>query len=107
MCPLYIEELWHDGDPKSYAGDTLIGLGHFIPSVKPHLVASWRLHAAWGRSELPARAPPFTVAAQLAFEAGWPDTAVLFILGFHTFARSGELFAAKVGDFVLHRGKGT
>ncbi|CAE7270082.1 unnamed protein product [Symbiodinium sp. CCMP2592] len=108
----FIEELWQDGDPKAYASDTLSGLGHFIPSVKPHLIASWRLHAAWGRSELPARAPPFTVAliyalAQMAFEAGWKDTAVLFLLGFHTFARSGELFAAKAGDFVLSRGKGT
>eukprot|EP00439_Symbiodinium_sp_Y106_P001984 s9449_g1.t1 len=146
----FIEELWEDGDPKAYASDTLSGLGHFIPSVKPHLISSWRLHAAWGRSELPARAPPFTVAliyalaqlafeahlisswrlhaawgrselparappftvaliyalAQLAFEAGWKDTAVLFVLGFHTFARSGELFSAKAGDFVLSRGKG-
>ena len=48
------------------------GLGHFIPAVKPHLLASWRLHSAWSRAELPCRAPPFTpllayALAQLPF----------------------------------------
>ena len=38
--------------------------------------------------------------AQLAFEMEWRDTAALIILGFHTFARFGEVFAAKAGDFV-------
>ena len=50
------------------------GLGPFIPPVKPRFITSWRLHAAWSRSELPAR--------------------------------SGELFLAKVGDFVLAKGIG-
>ena len=57
---LFIEELWEQGDPKGWAGDCLSGLGHFIPSCKPYLVGAWRLHAAWGRAELPCRAPPFT-----------------------------------------------
>ena len=42
-------------------------------------------------------------AAQLAFDRHWPDTAVLIVLGSHTFARSGELVAARVGDFVLQK----
>ena len=108
----FIEHLWEEGDPKSWASDVLSGLGHFIPAVKPHLIGSWRLHSAWSRAELPARAPPLSpvityALAQLAFDSGWMDTAVLLILGFHTFARSGELFAAKCGDFNLIRGKGT
>ena len=105
----FIESLWEEGDPKSWA--SVSGLGHFIPAVKPHLLASWRLHSAWTRAELPARAPPLTALlvyalAQLAFDRRWPDTAVLIVLGFHTFARSGELFAARVGDFVLQKGTG-
>ena len=93
----FIEELWEDGDPKAYASD-LSGLGHFIPSVKPHLISSWRLHAAWGRSELPARAPPFTVALILCPRPVGVRSGMerhVFVLGFHTFARSGELFSAK------------
>ena len=108
----FIESLWESGDPKSWASDTLSGLGHFIPACKPHLVGSWRLHAAWGRAELPARAPPFTplilyALAQVAVLRNWTDVSVLLILGFHTFARTGELFNARVGDFVLGATSGT
>ena len=108
----FIELLWGEGEPKSWASDCLSGLGHFIPAVKPHLISSWRLHSAWTRSELPARAPPLTslltyALAQLAFQKTWTDTAVLLILGFHTFARTGELFAARAGDFVLGQHTGT
>lgn len=109
---LFIEELWEQGDPKGWAGDCLSGLGHFIPPCKPFLVGGWRLHAAWGRAELPCRAPPFTplllyAVAQSAVDHGWVDLAVLLILGFHTFARAGELFQAKAGDFVLGQRSGT
>lgn len=108
----FIEELWEQGDPKGWAGDCLSGLGHFIPACKPYLVGSWRLHSAWGRAELPCRAPPFTplllyAVAQSAVNHDWVDLAVLLILGFHTFARAGELFQAKAGDFVLGPRSGT
>ena len=102
----FLEKLWEDGEPKDCTSDALSGLGHFIPAVKPHLLASWRLHSAWSRAELPCRAPPFTpllayALAQDAFQRGWRGTAVFIIPGFHTFARSGELFAARRSDFVL------
>eukprot|EP00435_Cladocopium_sp_Y103_P021060 s3166_g5.t1 len=108
----FIEELWEQGDPKGWAGDCLSGLGHFIPACKPYLVGSWRLHSAWGRAELPCRAPPFTplllyAVAQSAVNHDWTDLAVLLILGFHTFARAGELFQAKAGDFLLGPRSGT
>ena len=108
----FIEYLWEHGDPRGWASDTLSGLGHYIPSCKLHLVGSWRLHAAWGRAELPVRAPPFTplllyALAQLAVNFRWTDIAVLLILGFHTFARAGELFNARVGDFVLSTSSGS
>ena len=58
------------------------------------------------------RTPPFTPLvlyplAQAAVNRGWTDTAVLLILGFHSFARAGELFQARVGDFVLGSSSGT
>eukprot|EP00438_Fugacium_kawagutii_P020011 Skav203482 [mRNA] locus=scaffold921:365199:371984:+ [translate_table: standard] len=109
---LFIEELWENGDPQGWASDCLSGLGHFIPACKPHLISSWRLHSAWSRAELPCRAPPFTplVLYALAHQAvanHWTDLAVLLILGFHTFARAGELFQCKVGDFTFDRSSGT
>ena len=107
----FIEELWEDGDPKAYASDTLSGLGHFIPSVKPHLISSWRLHAAWGRSELPARAPPFTVAliyalAQLAFEAGWKDTCSFWASTHSRGPESCSLLKQVTLCFPVERGHG-
>ncbi|CAE8717690.1 unnamed protein product, partial [Polarella glacialis] len=104
LASVYVEHLWEEGEPKCWAGDTLSGLGHFFPACKPCLNGSWRLHAAWGRAELPARAMPLTAlivyaCAQLAFQWGWAGTAVLLCLGFHRFPRSGELFSARVADF--------
>eukprot|EP00438_Fugacium_kawagutii_P016095 Skav225958 [mRNA] locus=scaffold6030:60786:65045:- [translate_table: standard] len=103
-----IEELWENGDPRGWAGDLLSGLGHLFPSVKGHLAGGWRLHAAWGRAELPLRALPFTpklvyALAQSAFNHQWKDTGVLLVLGFYRYPRSGELFQARKADFTFDR----
>ena len=103
----YIQMLWEDGESKSFASDCLSGLGHFVPMCKRHLVGSWRLHGSWTRAELPARALPFVpymiyALAQRAFDFGWEDLAILVLLGFDRYARSGELFNAKKGDFVFN-----
>ena len=100
----YIEYLWQNGDSKALASDCLSGLGHYIPQCKRHLAGAWRLHGSWSRAELPARALPFTpmivyALAQRAYDHGWSDMAVLLLLGFDRFARTGELFNAKRGDF--------
>ncbi|CAK9117515.1 unnamed protein product, partial [Durusdinium trenchii] len=99
-------QIGKSGDPKGWASDCLSGLGHFIPPCKPWLVGAWRLHAAWGRAELPLRAAPFTPLlvyslAELAHRRHWNDTAVLLIVGFCMFPRSAELFSALKGDFVF------
>ena len=110
----FIERLWVDGDPKHLAGDCLSGLRHYIPATRGQLNGSWRLLSAWGRCEMPLRAPPLTQTFLYAVawyfrSQNWTDSMVLLCLGFHTFARSGELFAAKKRHFVLdwHRGYGT
>ena len=97
----YIEALWELGESKSMAGDVLSGIGHFLPAVRRQMSGAWRLHGAWGRAELPARAPPLTplftyALAQAAFNKGWQDTALFLVLGFDTFARPAELFNARV-----------
>ena len=106
----FIESLWHNGDPKSFASDCLSGLGHFVPQCKRCLVGSWRLHGSWTRAELPARAPPFVpiivyALAQAAYDKGWQDLSILLLLGFDRYARSGELFFARRGDFTWNASK--
>ena len=106
----FIDSLWHNGDPKAFAIDCLSGLGHFVPQCKRFLVGSWRLHGSWSRTELPARALPFTplvvyALAQLAFQKGCSDLTILLLLGFDRFARTGELFGATKGDFTWNNAR--
>eukprot|EP00959_Pyramimonas_sp_CCMP1952_P028597 599779-Pyramimonas_sp.AAC.1 len=54
----YLEKLWAEGEPKSYANDLVAGLQHFAPRLRRRLNGSWRLLGAWAKAELPARAPP-------------------------------------------------
>ena len=110
----FIEDLWEDGESKGFASDALRGIGHFIfiPACKQHMIAAWRLHAAWGRPKFPCRAPPFTplllhALAQAAFDNGVARYSSLLMVGFHTFPRSGELFQAGCKEFVLSATSGT
>ena len=108
----FVEYLWEQGDPRGWAGDVISATIFYVPACRSFLSGAWRLHAAWGRRELPARAPPFTPLIVHALcgscrDRGWGDIVILLLLGWHTFARSGELFGAKVCDFVLNsRGTG-
>ena len=102
----YISYLWENGDPRTLAGDVISGLTLFAPAVKGRLRGSWRLLKAWGKAELPARAPPFTAVlvyglAERARQKGWQDTMVAMLLAWHTWARPGEVFAAKCGHFAF------
>ena len=102
----YVESLWENGDPKAWAVDLSSALLFFAPTVKGRLVELKRLCKAWSQLELPNRAPPFTILmvygiAQWCVSQGYVDTAVLLVLGWDTFARSGELFLAKKSDFVF------
>jgi len=102
----YIESLWEDGSPRLYAGDVLSAMSHFVPRLKGHLTAAWRLHTAWGRSELPARAVPFRARVLLAMVAravvhGWIGVAAGLAMAFHCLLRTGELTGACFSDLVL------
>ena len=62
----FIEEAWQDGEPRALIGNLLSGLKFFVPPLKGRLSGGWRLHTAWGKHELPARAPPTTFEGTLA-----------------------------------------
>ena len=91
-----IEYLWQSGDGRSFAGHLISGLEFFCTFLHANLKGSWRLWRAWGRQELPTRAPPLTplmawALASVIWEWGFCDCAVLIILGFKTFLRTDEL----------------
>ena len=108
----WIEHLWHEGEPKSWAGDTLSGLQHESPLLRGRLRLGWRLHKAWGMAEMPSRAPPITLGilqaiCGLAACSGDWDLAIMLFVGFECLLRTGEMLALRKQDFLLNVPKGT
>ena len=106
----FLEDLWENGDPKSWAGDAISGLQYYVPPLRRHLHSSWRLFEAWGRLELPARAPPLSEPILLgivgrAFSSGSRELLVLGVLcliGFYGFLRTGELLGLAPADIMVN-----
>ena len=98
-----IECAWSEGEARALVGDLLSGLSHFIPSLRGMLAGSWRLHAAWGRLEMPARAWPLNedqlyAMCCVACQWNFMDVVVVLLLGYHCFLRTGEFVSATVGQ---------
>lgn len=93
----YIEFLWRDGEPKSYANYAVASLQHMIPKSRRQLTQSWKLVSTWNKLELPIRATPLTPEVAMAFSGtffkwGWKRMACMIMVGFSTFLRTGEMF---------------
>ena len=99
----FIESLWESGGPKSWASDTLSGLGILFLHVNHIWWEVGDCTQPGGELNSLLEHRQFTplilyALAQVAVLRNWTDVSVLLILGFHTFARTGELFNARVGD---------
>ena len=102
----WIESCWEEGEQLALAANTISGLQHFIRPLRGHLHASWKLIGAWRKKELPAQAPPiplFVVSALCGavLEAGLEGLCAGFLLCFHCFLRTAELFDLRCCDIVL------
>ena len=102
----HIEEMWNEGEPKSWSSDLVAGVQHFMPSAKGSVPLAWSLIQAWNRRELPCRALPLTpeLVAGMAggfLVAGYPRLAAGTLVGFDTLARTGELLSLVVDDVMV------
>ena len=93
----FLEYLWECGESKGLAGDSLSGVQHFL-MVRRRFSGAWRLLSAWGRLEIPGRAPPMLPSmalglAGLALCDGRLDYSAIVLFGFHGMLRIGEAFA--------------
>ena len=103
-------------------GDLLSALSHKVNGLRGRLAGAWRLHAAWGRLELPLRAWPLSPSQAMALawvctSWGLPDIALTLLIQFDGVLRTGEAFMATKADFrwngrnsaflSLHRTKGS
>ena len=101
----YLEHLWQEGESLSLAGDTISGIQHFQPDCERRLPGGWKLFKAWQLRELPARAPPFTLATLQVFlgciHQQSPQVALAIYLAFRCLLRTGELLALQAKDIVI------
>lgn len=107
----YIEFLWEEGDTKTFASYALASLQFHRPQLKGQLGESWRLLSLWGKLEQPRRATPLTPEMLFAFcgvllNWGWRRLALLAIIGFCGFLRTGELFLLRRRHVVLPKQPG-
>ena len=106
----YLEYIWMEGEGRSLASDTLASLQHFQPSIKGHLVCSWRLLKTWMANELPSRAPPLTEEA-LHTLVGYAlfhcqfQFALSLMMGFYGLLRTGELLSIRNRDIAQSSAK--
>ena len=90
------------------AGNALSASLHVYPELRGRgrLVDSWYLLNAWNRYEEPMRAPPMPVkvAISLAWffvRQGHIGGALLILVGFDCFLRTGELLSLIIEDFTF------
>ena len=91
-----IEAAWAEGENRNLIGNLLSGIVNKIPAIRGNLRGSWRLWSAWGKQELPLRAPPFTpdmVLAMAGIMLAWSmaDVTALLLLGYDCSLRTNEL----------------
>jgi len=90
-----LESAWEEGEPKALVGDLLSALQFRVPVLQHHLPLSWRLFKAWGRAEVPTRAPPLSATQVLAFAWvarcwGLWDVGLVALVAFACFLRTSE-----------------
>ena len=101
----FVEQLWDEGDPKSWGSELLSALAFENPALKRHLERSWQLIKAWGRHEVPRRAWPVLVEAVLAMAGlaladGQAGFAAGIVVGFHCLLRLQEILTIVYSDFT-------
>ena len=102
----FIEQAWQEGESKGLVGNLLSGLAHYVPALRRCMAGAWRLHAAWGKLELPCRAWPLTKRqacgiAGVLISWNYDDVALCVLLGFHCILRTGELTSLRWGHVTF------
>eukprot|EP00438_Fugacium_kawagutii_P020958 Skav211849 [mRNA] locus=scaffold305:925833:932175:+ [translate_table: standard] len=107
----YLQHLWEEGDTRTMGSYAVAALQFHKPSMKGHLKKAWNLLSLWGRLEQPQRATPLDPPMLFAFcgtliEWQWTSLALLSVVGFSAFLRTGEMFHIRRKHVVLPRQAG-
>ena len=101
----YVENLWHEGDSRYLASDTVAAVQDVQPELRKALPRSWRVLKKWARHELPVRAPPLTQLWVHAIcgwfcHSGMSSTALAVHLAFAALLRTGEMLGLRSKHIV-------
>jgi hypothetical protein len=101
-----LEEMWHDGESQTTAGNLVAGLQYFAPRLRRTLNGSWQLLRSWSKAEMPTRATPLDALTVQALAAHWlsvkePRLAVMALVGFHCFLRTAEMANLRAMDVLV------
>jgi hypothetical protein len=104
LC-VFLEHLWEEGLPKSWASSTLSGLGRLCPRLKKlGFPLAWAFYTTWNKHELAERAPPFSAEIVMAM-AGYcisvlkePGLGFALLLSFHCILRIDECLGLTQGN---------
>ena len=102
----YVEHVWEEGDPTSWAQTVVSAMTHFEPELRQELHGTRRLLKAWGRLENCDRATPLPTEyamalAGVALERRQVRLAVALMVAFHAMLRTGEILTLQVCHFVM------
>ena len=103
----FLESLWEEGHPKTWASDCLSGLAKLCPYAKGSFPLAWTYFDTWRKHELPERAAPVSLALLKALAAYSLivdknfEFSLSMIVSFHCLLRIGECLGLKAGDVVF------
>ena len=104
----FINQLYQEGEPISYAGHLLSALKRFVPPLRLALPTSSQYYRNWQRSYVPCRAVPASwelVEAMIgcALSQGNKTLAALLGLGFNCFLRTAEMLQLTHAHLLFHK----
>eukprot|EP00435_Cladocopium_sp_Y103_P033071 s2703_g8.t1 len=103
----FIDMLYQEGEPMSYAGHLLSAVKRFFPQLRLQLPSASQLFRKWQRCYTPSRALPASWALVealmgVAFQQDEPLLALLFAVAFNCLLRTSELLALTHRHLVVH-----
>lgn len=111
LLSLYLEHMWLDDEPITYAGHLLSGLRRYLPECRwrtpraKQYFSNWQsVHVARQAAPLPAEA--VMASAGLAVATDEPQLAAIFLLGFLAFLRTGEMVDLSTAKIAVDVARG-
>lgn len=107
----YIEHLWMDDHPITYAGHLLSGLRRYLPEARWRVPRARQFFTNWQATHVSRQAAPLPPEVALAFaglavETNQAPLACIFLVGFLGFLRTGEMVALHPHKMVVDTEEG-